>query len=132
MSRIISIDDLLPNLKHAIRAEAEAAGQFTLGKLIAELEKLPQDAKCKLCNPHSYRGYYDQLAFEGVGSGTVADALASAKFAMGQVFEGYKGGDFWMTGNTMVWLANYGSCGDRIVGLGINGDHVVVSTAKDD
>ena len=50
---------------------------------------------------------------------------------MGQCFQGYKGGDYWMTGNTMIWRAEYGDCGDRIVGVLPSDDGVVVLTDPD-
>ena len=46
--------------------------QMTLGKLIQELEKLPKDKLIeKIGKPHSYRGYYSDLAFERQ-EGTIA------------------------------------------------------------
>lgn len=68
---------------------------------------------------NSYRGYYDQLA---LGTGrepvTVEALLAMAGKAKGRVFQGYKGGDYTMTGNTPVWFAEYGEYpGKAIVGM---------------
>jgi len=126
------LDWLQAECKRQTRAEAEAAGQLTLGRLIEELTKLPPDAGCSLGRPHSYRGYYDQLAFENCSGRTVANALSDAKAAMGACFQGYKGGDFWMTGNTMVWNADYGRCGQRIVGLRLVGNQVEIATAPDE
>lgn len=37
--------------------------------------------------------------------------------AMGEVFEGYKGGDFQMGRNTPVWLASYGCSGEKIMAI---------------
>ena len=43
--------------------------QLTLGHLIDELEEMLPDATVPdLRHPHSYRGYYDDLAFE-LGTG---------------------------------------------------------------
>ncbi|MFJ2206016.1 hypothetical protein [Streptomyces microflavus] len=62
-------------------------------------------------NPHSYRGYYDELAFEPTENITVADMAAAAWAAMDETFEGYKGGQYTMTGDTDCWLSYEGSAG---------------------
>jgi len=65
-------------------------------------------------NPHSYRGYYDELAFEPVPDTTVGAMLAAAKEALGATYTGYKGGDYTMNAYTQVWLARYGDTGEAI------------------
>jgi len=84
-----------------------------LGTLIATLESIPPDtvAANGFANPHSYRGYYDQLAFEPVPNLTVATMLAEARKAMGATYQGWKGGDYTMGAGTTVWLADEGSTG---------------------
>lgn len=64
--------------------------------------------------PHSYRGYYDQLAFEPVKNTTIGKMLAAAKEAEGATYTGYKGGEYMMTGNTGCHLANWGYSGEEI------------------
>jgi hypothetical protein len=65
--------------------------------------------------PHSYRGYYENLAFEPKADVTVAEMLACAKSALGQTFQGYKGGDYTMGEYTTVWVCHEGtSFGDGI------------------
>lgn len=61
--------------------------------------------------PHSYRGYYEELAFEPAVNVTVESMLACAKDAVGRIFIGYKGGEYTMTEYTDVWLANWGQRG---------------------
>ena len=65
-------------------------------------------------NPHSYRGYYEQLAFEPAQNVTVDRMLADARFALDATFEGYKGGDFTMTEDTDCWLATWGALGETL------------------
>ena len=36
---------------------------------------------------------------------------------MGQVFEGYKGGDFMMGALTPLWVAAYGNCGNKLLAI---------------
>lgn len=87
-----------------------------LGELIEYLEKEDPDKVVPLGfrQPDSYRGYYDQLAFEPVKNITVGAMLACAKEAMGKTYQGYKGGDFEMHQYTDVWLACWGECGEGI------------------
>ncbi len=59
---------------------------------------MPADAQvANLSSAHSYRGYYSDLALErDAGTRPAAELLAECKAAMGQVFTGYKGGDYVM------------------------------------
>jgi hypothetical protein len=97
--------------------------QMTLGKLINRLGELPPETSVNLSNPHSYRGYYSDLSFES-GSTTAGEALTMVRNCMGQVFKGYKGGDFPMHANSPVWQASYGCCGPKI--MAINDDGTLV------
>lgn len=108
-----------------------AETQMTLGNLIAALEAMPEDAEvANLNSAHSYRGYYSDLAFEhGEGTRPADDLLAECRAAMGQVFCGYKGGDFVMGSLTPVWLARYGCGGKKLIALHVGGD---IETAEDD
>ena len=108
-----------------------AETQMTLGKLIATLEAMPADAEvANLRGAHSYRGYYSDLAFKrNDGTRPAAELLAECKAAMGQVFCGYKGGDYVMGALTPVWLASYGCCGPKLMTLHAGGD---IETAEDD
>jgi hypothetical protein len=89
---------------------------MNLGELIDALENEPQDKVVPVgfCNPHSYRGYYDQLAFEIKRGAFVADMLADARYAVGQTFAGYKGGEYKMSIYTDVYLAKRGDTGEGI------------------
>lgn len=105
------------NSTHAQWQRERAASQMTLGRLIDRLETLPPGTMVDLAKPHSYRGYYDDLAFDRGDKIPVAEALKLCRGAMGEVFEGYKGGDFQMGRNTPVWRASYGRCGHKIVSV---------------
>ena len=108
-----------------------AETQLTLAKMIAELEAMPGDATvANLRDPHSYRGYYSDLAFEQAeGTRPVAELLAECKAAMGQVFQGYKGGDFVMGALTPVWVSEYGDTGVKLMTLHPDG---TIETSEDD
>jgi hypothetical protein len=108
-----------------------AETQMTLGELISELEAMPEGTQvANLFAPDSYRGYYSDLAFDlGEGTRQAADLLAECKDAMGQVFTGYKGGDFVMGALTPLWVASYGCCGKKLMAVHAGG---VLETAEDE
>jgi hypothetical protein len=108
-----------------------AESQMTLGKLIAALEGMPPDKKIQwLDKAHSYRGYYSDLAFETSPGQqkTAKETLAIVRGCVGKVFQGYKGGYFPMHSNSPVWIAGYGCCGVKIVGINEDGSF---ETAQD-
>lgn len=105
---------------------------LTLGGLIEKLEEMPEDAEvANLTNPHSYRGYYTDLAFEyDRNTRTVASLLSKCKEdVLGHEFTGYKGGEYMMNEDAPIWVAGYGSCGSRLIDVEIGGD---IETIKDD
>jgi hypothetical protein len=109
-----------------------AATQLTLGAMIAALEAMPADAQvANLRDPGSYRGYYSDLYFhQGEGTRSAAELLAECKGAMGQVFTGYKGGDYVMGELTPLWISTYGhSSGTKIMAVHAGGQ---VETAQDE
>ena len=83
---------------------------YSLGELIACLERYDPQQRVAVGfgKPMSYRGYYDELAFEPMENTTVGEMLVAAKSALGETFGGYKGGDFTMTEHVDVWIACYG------------------------
>lgn len=101
------------------RAIERSRTQMTLGKMIEDLEKLPPDAEVvNLHDPHSYRGYYRDLAFElGVGTRPASALLEDCRKSLGQFYDGYKGGEFLMHVRTPVWVARWGHCGERLMGI---------------
>ena len=110
-----------------------AESQMTLGKMIDALAAMPPDAKVSaLSGAHSYRGYYSDLAFEPGNPGQTRKAselLADCRSAMGEVFEGYKGGEYQMGRNTPVWVSHYGDTGLKLMGFNPDG---TLATAEDE
>lgn len=82
---------------------------MTPRKLIEFLEKADQSIIVPhgFPTPHSYRGYYEDLAFAPAENVSIASMLAHAKSAMGKTFTGYKGGEFTMGEYTDCWLSEY-------------------------
>ena len=93
------------------------ARNASLGAIIDHLSTLDpaQVVADGFSGPHSYRGYYEDLAFRPAKNVTVGTMLVAARSAVGQVFSGYKGGDYTMDENTDCWLAEYGDTGIPIV-----------------
>ena len=91
---------------------------MSLGSIISRLRREDQQRVVPLGfkNPHSYRGYYEDLAFEPAENVAVAEMLKAAESAVGQTFEGYKGGTFKMNEHTRCWLAYCGACSDDTLG----------------
>lgn len=85
---------------------------MTLGELIDLLGQLPQHLHLKrgFAHPHSYRGFYADLAFEPIGEQLVSDAFSMVLGALGQTYQGWKGGDFTMHEGVDVYFANEGTC----------------------
>lgn len=100
-------------------AKERAATQMTLGKLIDFLKTQPAEKKIVgFGEANSYRGYYSDLSFEPSSEEQlVGNFLEYCQSAMGEIFEGYKGGDFVMGRNTPLWIAGYGSCGSKLMEL---------------
>ena len=120
---------------------------LTLGNFIEKLEALPVSKQIIFSYPSdnpeqpnykifglgsldSYRGYYKYLAIEpSEHIGTVKEALQNAKEAVNQTYEGYKGGDYEMDTNTLIWCANWGSAsGLKIVDVIEEDQHIIVKT----
>jgi hypothetical protein len=92
-------------------------GGMTLGALITMLEaKGHQNAVCPagFSDPHSYRGFYEDVAFVPARNITVADMLEAARSALGATYEGWKGGDYTMDWETSCWLAFEGDTGETL------------------
>ena len=105
---------------------------MTLEELITELEKEDCNKVCRIGfnNPHSYRGYYDELAFEPTENVTIYDMLECANAALGNTYNGYKGGRYRMNGYTNVHLAYRGSSGQPLTKLSLaymTGAHIDIS-----
>lgn len=102
-----------------------AATQLTLGKLIEALEAMPEGAQVANLNSEmSYRGYYSDLAFSrSQGTRPATDLLKDCRAAMGQVYEGYKGGDYVMGALTPLWISEYGeSSGIKLIAVRAGGE----------
>jgi hypothetical protein len=136
--------NLIEEAMERSKATREAAG-LSLGQLAAALQAFPAKCGVYIDGPvdlgptklSSYRGYYEDLAIEcECGAGMNLEGfLAQLALALGgQVFEGYKGGDFVMHDGSAVWVSNWGDCSrSRVVGVRVEHDaYVYIETRKVD
>ena len=87
-----------------------------LGELIKWLEQ--QDGTLTVPHgfglPNSYRGYYNDVAFEPANNVTFASMLANARAALEATFDGYKGGKYRMDNDSGCFIAEWGCLGEEI------------------
>ena len=96
--------------------ETRSQYHVTLGKLLDVLEAQPAEkrfalampqADSHLVHPHSYRGYYSDLAFEfDLGTSTVGEMLPVVRDCLDREFMGYKGGEYFMDRDTPLWISS--------------------------
>lgn len=121
--------------------EERESKMLTLGRLIRELKSfnplLPivyEDQRSP-GEPHSYRGYYQDLAFEDLEAGatkTTAEFIEVLEGCVGKTFEGWKGGDFVMSEQTPLWRAYKGDCGEAVVSVKATNRAAVIKTMRDE
>lgn len=89
---------------------------MTLKELIDALRTHPPKQRVAngFARPHSYRGYYSELAFEPEANTTVGAMLAAAEEALGSTYTGYKGGEYTMGDHVDCYLAEEGNTGEEI------------------
>jgi hypothetical protein len=121
----------------AMRAAAPTTA-MRLGAIIDALSAARQDASVQFdfggfepSDVKSYRGYYSDLAIGFSDNGLdLPSLLNELRQADGGTFEGYKGGDYRMSRDTPVWVANYGnSHGVAVVAVEDQDWRVVLRTA---
>lgn len=87
---------------------------------------------------HSYRGHYEDLAIDytvedGSPTNTIDNIVEMLEYAIGETYEGWKGGDFKMDKDSTVWVSHEGRCGERyIYKVEYSGEVVVLKTRTED
>lgn len=85
-------------------------------RIAAPMKLVPQ-------HPHSYRGYYEDLAIDYATAGemSVEAFRAMLNDANGNTYCGWKGGEFGMHRDTTVWVSEEGnSSGMRVSGVEVD------------
>ena len=111
---------------------------LTIGELIKVLEDSTPDTLVKFdkggspTSPHSYRGYYSDLAFETQKKPIRATVLLGIlkDSVLDKTFEGYKGGDYVMSADKPIWKAEYGDCGPAVLDIRRENNALVLITKE--
>lgn len=113
---------------------------LTLGKAIERLSKFELTESIRFDyldaypgNPHSYRGYYSDLAFEPcktTENSKLQGFLASLSHSRNREFIGWKGGEFVMAEDTPLWVADKGDCGRAIMDIGHSEEGLILITKQ--
>lgn len=112
--------------------------RLTLNEVIAALRALPADAYVigLGIDVDSYRGYYDRPAIEpDMGSRQRTHEQARIlEMDLGKAVQGYKGGDYTIDGDKLLYCAHYGHTGPNIIGFEMDassGDYHPILLAED-
>jgi hypothetical protein len=99
--------------------------QLNLGELVDLLKQVERDEQttvmfdfCGLAPDkiRSYRGYYEQLSVDYREGITLLEPFISdLDLAIGQTYEGYKGGEFTMHRGTPLWVSPYGRAETTVI-----------------
>jgi hypothetical protein len=89
--------------------------EIQLGAVIKQLKKLPKETVFMygFHEPHSYRGYYEQVAFEPLNIATAEALLMSCEAAMEGVYIGWKGGEYTYDCSSVFNIAHKGTTSPR-------------------
>lgn len=122
------------------KAAFDKSGQLTIGQLIERLKQVKDKSAYVRFNfghmrpkqIESWRGSYSELAIGYSEEGekeSVSDFIGRLKKCIGETFCGYKGGNYIMSENTPIWVANHGEAGDTAVfGVSDHNFFVVIET----
>jgi hypothetical protein len=135
-----------------IELEQTIFGTAKLGAVIAALERADPEADVHFdfaylrpTKVQSYRGFYDHLAL-GWSHASIhdddgkflrhwpraADLLTELKSAVGQTFEGYKGGRYCMDAEMPLWVDRWGEASSTAIkAASIDDGTVVLVTARE-
>lgn len=142
-------DDIFEAMRVARDAAFNSSDQLSLGDLIDQCEAIsaigasrsdgsPPEVAFDFGYFHpveidSWRGSYAELALtyadENTAPMTLPAFIEKLRWADGETFTGYKGGEFTMSRRTPVWVANYGQSGNTaVIGVIDNGYQVIITT----
>ena len=111
----MDLQNLIDTISNVTRAE-RSKYHLTLGGLIKALEGVAPPTRVLIDRgfspsvPHSYRGYYEDLAFEVSAENMTAGEFLNIlkEQVLEKTFTGYKGGDFVMGERTPLWISERG------------------------
>lgn len=138
------MDEIHAKIRRERQEKFIESDQLSLGEMIERLEKMSEEALERVVvydfghfypqKLMSWRGIYAELALDYVDNQKTnplkgKEFLELLKEAVGKEFEGYKGGEFRMSKDTPVWVANWSHSGHTAVSDIVDcGYHVVIMT----
>lgn len=154
-NKIFTVDDLHRAAKAMRDARFSESPQLTLGELIDALKEIPtkwgsdkQDVTVEFDFEYavptgldSWRGSYSELAinFDFLGyekfdekttDMKLKDFIKMLEGAVGKTYTGWKGGDFTMSRETPIWVANNGNIGNTgVIGVMNQGYSATILTS---
>jgi len=138
----MDLQEVLHNAVENQRNERlKSSPQLTLGELILKLKVFDSQSKVffDFDDSHptrldSWRGSYCELAINYDSENnlmTVERLLVELESAVGNTYQGYKGGEFKMGRRTPIWADNYGKCTNKgIVDVVDDDKGVIIQTAQ--
>ncbi len=102
----------------------------TIGGILAALDMIDGNAPMYMPEIMTYRGYYDRLGLDITDASlmTVEAVRDSLQTCIGKTFKGYKGGDFTMSADSLVHVADYGKTGEQVHGINVQPNLVSFAT----
>ena len=138
---MMNVESIL-NMVSDIRRSS--AGNLTIGTMLDKLNQYDNNDKIKFLNGEffngnfgSYRGYYEDLCIgyddKDQGFNTVKDLKDTLTKALDKgVMYGYKGGEFSINEDTLVWLADYSDLGDMVIDIiDVNGEALIITKEEE-
>jgi len=135
--------DIQAMLKMMHDARKSSATNLTIGEMLNKLNQFDDDENVVFTNEMffdgtwgSYRGYYEDMyigcRFDDKGLNTVGNIKNTLMEALETgIMEGYKGGEYSVNNDTLVWFARYGSTGDMIVDVKKLNGTIFIITKED-
>jgi hypothetical protein len=141
---MVGIENIHEAVKQMRTDTFEKSSQISIGDTISILKNIQKGDREKEpyvrfdfgyfepIDIHSYRGFYDELALSyGNKSNEVllSGFIKMLEDAVGKTFTGWKGGDYTMTKDTPLWVANSGEANETaVVGVIDDGFRVIIET----
>lgn len=112
-----------------VNVKQDSYPQMTIGDVLETLYHLRDDLGVVdvlgiEAGGGSYRGYYHEFYLQKALSGVSISELITFlnTRVLGERFEGYKGGEYLMEYDTLVYIASYGCLGDKLIGFRVDGN----------
>ncbi len=113
MNDIQGLVDMMGNIARDTRKDYHVC----LGDFLDMLRMADPEALIPLTSPHSYRGYYSDLALEPTPGAPIKvwQLINQLSDVIDTELTGYKGGEFLMSADTPIWVSHYGTTGSALV-----------------